>query len=34
MQRYENAVEEFRSPDFARLLDDAAAGNRDMGEMN
>ena len=34
MQRYENAVEEFRGPDFARLLDDAGAGNRDMGEMS
>ncbi|MEU0498861.1 phosphotransferase [Mycobacterium sp. NPDC006124] len=32
MERYENAVEEFRGRDFARLLDDAAAAGRDMGE--
>jgi thiamine kinase-like enzyme len=34
MQRYENAVEEFRGPDFGRLLDAAGYGHRDMGEMS
>lgn len=31
MQRYDNAVEEFRGRDFARLLDDAGAAGRDGG---
>jgi hypothetical protein len=27
MERYENAVEEFKGPDFARMLDDVRTGD-------